>query len=408
MKLAPIRSGTLDVPSLDGLRGLAVLWIILGHCWGQLGGKVRLDHGPIVNVFVASYTGVDMLFIISGFVLFLPVVVNGTLGETRSYAIRRAARILPAFYVALLFGYVAARILDVDHAGPWTWVTHLLFIHTEAHLIDDVGFGTNGAMWTMAVEVLFYATLPLVAMWYRRRPILGLVLAVSIAELWHMATVHLPGLLRSVNVAWAGVEDGQVRMALAFPSYLGHFAIGMTSAWLFVRLRQTLPERLRLRGALVAQVATVIVTIAVLYSRGRGGFLHINGPLDHWVKTLDRVILFALLVLTTALAPKIARWPFENRVVRTLGITCYGAYLAHLPVIMLLIPALGLEKLTTSNTDLFILGSVAAAISISFGFVSYAFFEEPFRRWARRATPRSVDEPVLEPAIALGAAPVAS
>ena len=46
----------------------------------------------------------------------------------------------------------------------------------------------NGAIWTMSVEVIFYAALPFVARWYYRHPFFGLGIAVAITELWHVLT----------------------------------------------------------------------------------------------------------------------------------------------------------------------------------------------------------------------------
>src|SRR5687768_11818513 len=132
------RHKRVDVPSIDGFRGLAVMFIVLGHCWNSLGGKVQLDGGPIRNIFVTSFAGVDMLFIVSGFVLFLPVVVSGSLGDTKSYAWRRAARIVPAFYAALVLSFIVAASVGELRGGVGHWISHVLFLHTEAHPTSDI------------------------------------------------------------------------------------------------------------------------------------------------------------------------------------------------------------------------------------------------------------------------------
>ena len=86
-------------------------------------------------------------------------MINGSLGSTKGYALRRAARILPAFYVAMIGSYVIARILGIAYSSFGAWISHVFFLHTEAHRIEHVGFGANGAMWTMAVAAL--ATIPI-------------------------------------------------------------------------------------------------------------------------------------------------------------------------------------------------------------------------------------------------------
>lgn len=71
------------VPVLDGFRGFAVLWIMLGHVRWRLGAPPPTSIEPVNYVVTASYFGVDLLFIVSGFVLFLPAVVNADWGASR-------------------------------------------------------------------------------------------------------------------------------------------------------------------------------------------------------------------------------------------------------------------------------------------------------------------------------------
>lgn len=383
----PTGRGDLDVPAIDGFRGLAVLWIVLGHCWNELGGTVPLDGGPLRHIFVSSYMGVDMLFVVSGFVLFLPAVVDGSLGDIGAYARRRAARIVPAFWVAIVISYVVSSAVDAKRVGPAAWISHALFLHTEAHHHEQIGWGVNGALWTMSVEVMFYAALPLVAGWYRRRPFVGLALAFAGAELWHLTAAKLPELVENTGITWAATSDAQIRMALAFPSYLPQFAVGMTAAWLYIRLRER-REELGMH-AFLAQTAAFIGALVVAYFRSWEGATGASGPLDHWVKTGDRTFFYGVLVLSTALVFSAAQWPVRNTVSRFLGTVCYGTYLVHLPLIKLLRPALGLEKGTTNNLDLAILAAVAAPLAVGIGWVSYRFLEEPFRRWARRPLDRA-------------------
>ena len=80
----------VHVPAVDGFRGIAALLVLIFHCWTMT--DPPLDTGP-VRAFVASAgLGVDFFFVISGFVLFLPVVLRaGVFGSVRSYAVRRAA-----------------------------------------------------------------------------------------------------------------------------------------------------------------------------------------------------------------------------------------------------------------------------------------------------------------------------
>jgi peptidoglycan/LPS O-acetylase OafA/YrhL len=363
-----------------------VLWIVVGHCWLVFGG-LTLGPGPLKYIFTAFYFGVDLLFIVSGFVLFLPAVLHdGSLGDLRSYALRRAARIVPAFYIAALLSYFVARSLGTVRGGAGAWISHLFFVHQFAHPIKDIGFGVDGAMWTMTVEAIFYISLPFVAGWYARHPLLGLGLAFYIAQMWHVLTTKLDGILSLMGISWAGAGPAKFRMAYAFPSYAAHFALGMTGAWLFVRMKQHFTEAERRPLALASASAAIIGLLGLAYLQGWNTERNIRGPYDNWINTFPRAVLFATLILAFALLPAEAQWPLRNRVSRMLGTISYGVYLVHVPMIALVRPALGLRKGTTNITDVFLLAVVVVPLSISIGITSYALLEEPMRRWARRRT----------------------
>src|SRR5205807_246266 len=161
------RAGRISasVPALDGFRGLAVLWILLGHCWWQVGGP-GLDGGVGRNLFTIAYTGIDVLFIVSGFVLFLPAALNhGSLGDLRSYFRRRFARIVPAYWVAVFLVILFNPLLTSVHvalpgtsmAGNSALLIHMSFLHEEVYgnAIQN-GFGAEGVIWTLSIEIIFY------------------------------------------------------------------------------------------------------------------------------------------------------------------------------------------------------------------------------------------------------------
>jgi len=381
---ATTHNGTVTVPSIDGFRGLAVLWVVLGHCWNELGGHT-LRPGPLKYIFTSSYYGVDMLFVVSGFVLFLPAVTNaGSIGDIRSYALRRAARIVPAFYIAMILSFFVARSLGTVRGGVGEWISHLFFLHQYAHPIKDIGFGVDGAMWTMSVEVIFYVLLPFVAGWYSRRPLLGLVVAFWIADFWYLLAQKLDVLLPHAGITWNAVGAASERMTYTFPSYAAHFALGMTAAWAFVRLRERLSENQRRPLALATALAAVVGVAAIAHLKGWDTEHGVSGIIDHRVNTFLRAGLFATMILAFSLLPKGAQWPVRNRVSRMLGTVSYGVYLSHMPMILLLIPALGLHVGTTNVADLWLLALAVVPLTVSIGITSYVTLEEPIRRWARR------------------------
>src|SRR5439155_21357650 len=236
---APVRAPAaglherIRVPAADGFRAFAALSVVLYHCmYGA--GLPLLGSDLLRNYLMAGFVGVDFFLVLSGFLLFLPVAAaRGRFGDVRSYALRRVARILPAYYVALVA--TVGLLLFLSRTRAYGLTRHNLGLNLLLHatfLQHNVGsalglpegFGINGAVWTLSIEALFYAILPLVAVGFFRRPVIGLGLGLGIAPAWRLAVVHstlpvasLPGV--------ATPAAARVILITQFPSYAGHFAL---------------------------------------------------------------------------------------------------------------------------------------------------------------------------------------
>lgn len=154
------------LPSLDGLRGLAVLLVIVHHCgWLQVG-----------------WIGVDLFFVLSGYLLTGQLLAGQTVGE---FARRRVARLLPLYAVFLL----VCLPLVGDRSAWWMYAGLLTDWSTAAT-------GVHGPLvptWSLAVEVHAYLLWPILA--HRPRALLALVLTAPLAR-------------AAVAVGFGGVELG--------------------------------------------------------------------------------------------------------------------------------------------------------------------------------------------------------
>jgi len=352
-----------------------------------------------VRGLVASFgRGVDFFFVISGFVLFLPVVLrDGSFGDVRAYALRRVARIVPAFYLSLVVQGLAVRWLTgfpVPFAGRGGWLVlgaHLLFLQHElpASLAraagfwgNVVGFGVNGVVWSLSIEALFYVTLPLVAGRFFRRPITGLLIAVATSLAWRLFALSMPGVLTDTPSG----APGPPRLLLQYPSFFAHFAFGMCGALLYVRAtRDSLPSR-GLRWLLPAQLVLLAALAASMIAHGR----NLTGAsIDYSYRLADFLpaLAFALLLTLASIAPRgllgALTWPR----MRWLGDVSYGVFLWHLPLVLLV------RRHTTllhekSDLSFVVLGAIVLPASLLIGWLSRRYVEEPVIRWARRRTRR--------------------
>ncbi|MGZ8765588.1 MAG: acyltransferase family protein [Acidimicrobiia bacterium] len=216
---------------LDGLRAIAAIVVVMHHTAYATGETFRSSLGPYL---ARADIGVAIFFLISGFLLYRPVVATH-LGDlpapgARVYLERRAVRIFPAYWLALIgisvfIGFGPGQELD----GVWSWICHLLLI--QVYQPDEFFRGITQS-WTLSVEISFYVFLPVYAWAIRRfaarRPP-GDRLRVEIAGLVVLAAI---GLGFNAVMQW-GSSTYLTRVGKAWlPANLDLFAIGMAMALL--------------------------------------------------------------------------------------------------------------------------------------------------------------------------------
>jgi peptidoglycan/LPS O-acetylase OafA/YrhL len=145
---------------LDGVKAVAVLAVVAVHLteFAEARAPVR-----IYDVLILLNAGVAIFFALSAFLLYRPMVASRlrghSPGETRRYAIRRAARTLPAYWVALTFlGFVWPGLPGFPDGHIWK--AYLLF-QIYGHGTANIGIYPA---WSLAVELSFYVFLPFLAL----------------------------------------------------------------------------------------------------------------------------------------------------------------------------------------------------------------------------------------------------
>lgn len=251
-----VRAEVGDVPWASKVRALSLLAVMLFHyaVFAPAGGDpwlAALARFEVLDAMVHNgWLGVDVFFVLSGFLLGLPWIARAARNETAPSAAafhrRRFWRLAPAYYVhlAVLFGALlpllggAALIRSDLYVVGWNVVAHGLFMQ-QATPLTAPSLGLNGALWTLTIEVQFYALLPLFARGFTRSPVAMLVGTIAAAVAWRVGCAHSLGALvtavQSLGRHWAWSEPA-VRAFLApqLPAYLGHFALGMAlgAGWL--------------------------------------------------------------------------------------------------------------------------------------------------------------------------------
>jgi peptidoglycan/LPS O-acetylase OafA/YrhL len=265
-------------------------------------------------------SGVNLFFILSGFVLFLPFASGDRpLDSTRdwlSFYRRRSLRLLPLFYVA-----VTAEWLVTAWLGGGD-VHELLSVLSLGFIVDARTFGPsfNPPLWSIGVEIAFSALfLPLVDL-SRRRGLLRLLALVIVAAL----ATRVVGIIRYPVVATAAFGTDM------FLCRLDEFVLGMVVAQLYVQHRlPRRPGRWALAGMALIAIAWVGFDLQV-----RG----IVPPLTRAIlgDVLDAgfcAIVLAALVPGTRLAAALS-W----RSLQVVGMMCYSVYIWHWPLLSWMMP----------------------------------------------------------------------
>jgi peptidoglycan/LPS O-acetylase OafA/YrhL len=329
-----------QVPAVDTIRALATLAVVLYHSW-LISGSAKLDDGALRAVVSSGWMGVDVFFILSGFVHFLPVVKRGTVGPWRQYARRRIARLVPVYYLCLLVVIYLTKAVDW-----WALAVHAVFLQIPVFgLTVRTGMNADQPVWTLSIEAIFYVLLVFVASWFVRQPWIGVAIGLVVAVAWKLAT-------RRHGVNWA----------VQFPSFAFHFAVGMALAVVFIKHRERI-ARWSTIGIVVSLLAFVLAARPLVDS----------DAVRHFTENLPFAAAMAAFVLFTVTS----RWSFSAAPIRFFSSISYGVYLFHILVIG--------RVLRFTHPD----GSTAAflktagltlPISIAIGYASLKLVETPLRR----------------------------
>lgn len=218
---------------LDGVRGIAIILVMVFHVWQQswmwptfyIGNfEINLNHFAVVG-----YMGVEALFVLSGFCLFLPFAkACFTKGQFKfpvlDFYKKRLIRILPSYLLSMVM--LLAFDKTVYIGTGWTMVknilSHLMFVSNFSVL--NGGSYINAVYWSLAVEIQFYVLFPLIA---------------SLMKKWPHITTFAVSMLANSYRAYILVFEPDKLTALfnLLPGMIDMFVLGMYGAWWAMRLR---------------------------------------------------------------------------------------------------------------------------------------------------------------------------
>lgn len=365
------------VGGLDGARAVAAYGVIATHVGFNTGRS--LDHGPLAPFLARLDFGVTVFVLLSGFLLFRPFAMAAISGRPAprlgSFWWRRALRILPAYWIAVT---VTLAVLSYRHATGADWWSYLLMVQTyDGHDVN----ASLSQMWTLAVEIAFYAVLPLLAKLPRLVPRRISPVQREIALLIGLALAALAS-----NIVGHQVS-GTAASQLWLPTYLDWFALGMLLAVAsclppdHARWRRTLDEWAGSPGSCWTAGALVF-WISTLPLSGPRNLI----PATAWEWTIKHYLYgaAAFLFLLPLMIGDDHAWSqrlLSHPVARWLGEISYGVYLWHLPLLIVIQRQMHWRLFDGHFVALFALTSLAATAAAA---GSYYLLERPLlRRFSR-------------------------
>lgn len=293
------------MPEIDGLRFLAVIAVIFYHIQLFLVAKAPFKYNLDSFIYLIvqnGFKGVEMFFVISGFILAMPFAKHFLLGDKKprlkSYYYRRITRLEPPYFLALLlfFGlHLIKGIYPVNNLIHGL-IQNLLYVQnfTPFQSFHPI---IGNITWTLEIEVQFYLIAPFLAGIFFLKKITRRAILIG-------AIVFLP----IINLL----------LVAKYPSlynYLSYFLIGFLIADLYLT-----EKKLKIHA-----ISSAVLGLGVLAVFFLADIEMLAG------KLIFLLSLFVFIYL--ALNDNIWRWIFSHKILTTIGGMCYTLYLFHTVVI---------------------------------------------------------------------------
>jgi len=379
------------IPTLDGMRGLAVLMVLAFHfAWTFPGDDPTTATTLVEKVAVrlhaflwSGWVGVDLFFVLSGYLITRGLVSPSKkeLGtRLKMFWMRRVLRIFPLYYAFIIVGSVAALAV----AGTAAWVpgpSYWVYMQNYSLAFDDVVLRWTAHFWSLAIEEQFYFVWPIVALVVSRRKLIPtLVVLVPAVVLFRAGLVfkgaHVPA-LASVFHDDHGIAKFVYRATFTRADGL------LLGAFVAVTQREVShPVSVAWRRLRLPILVATALALAGLYVMANG-----LNDYDRRIMAIGYVTLALFFASSISMCADAAmsdrvRSLLSWRPLVACGKVSYGMYIFHWPLVVLLVPRL--EKMQAGMSVAGQLGLTSAAIVLGIASmyvvaeISFRFFETPF------------------------------
>lgn len=344
---------------LDGIRGLAALYVVVNHVFLRAFPGYPVDHAPFWAAWlIYGRFAVVVFIVLSGFSLALAPARRGwRLDGVSQFARRRARRILPAYWAALAFSLAVAWLIVPQ---PGHGVPDAKSVVVNGLLVQNfVGaHSPNAAFWSMAVEAQLYLLFPLLLLIIRRRSALKMVAAVTLV-------------VAAVGIVGPHLAKVDTFVIQSPPDLAALFAVGILSAGIVgaSTARRSWPWGWLALAAAAPVLATIWLQGSVW-------------TLDHlfWVDIAFGPAVACLLAALATGHPAPLLRTLDAKPIHNLGLSSYSLYLTHAPLVAIVYEKIVAGRVSQGVPAFLVLLAITLPLTIGFAWLFASVFERPFMR----------------------------
>lgn len=362
----------LFMPSLEGVRAVACLGIVLAHSAFHTGN----DTGALINRMLGRMDlFVPVFFALSGFLLWRRYSMNRGRHQVASYYVKRCGRILPAY---LVFVLVMVTLFPATRgAGTVPIIANFLLFQ---NFVPEGLIPGMTHLWSLCAEMFFYLLMPFIAVAVRdrsRRTRVSVILVIgALSLLWPLIAGPRTGALNPQIMPWA---------------FLMSFCVGLcaaeTEGWIQEQKADRVATMRRWAGRRYLWVGSAVGVLIVAAVDIPEGLVAVS-PAEFARKTLYGVFFATALVVPLTISPHsriLASLPMQ-----VLGRWSYSIFLWHMAALLLVFPLLGMNPFTGGYVELGVVFTATLALSVPLAALSYGVVEDPSRRvvsrwWSERS-----------------------
>ena len=371
----PIPDWSVRIPALDGLRGIAILLVLLRHAiFGVTSVQGIEAHSRFASFVIAcgqlSWSGVDLFFVLSGF------LIGGILLDARSspryfqtFYIRRAYRILPLYFLViglsllphLLAQFSAARAAHTTPL-PLPWWSYATF--TQNFWMAYLGvFGPSGMgiTWSLAIEEQFYLSIPLLIRNVRPRNLVIVLLMVIACAPWLRVLLHS-------SMTYPGLASYVLMPTRADALCLGVLAALLVRNEVFWNWLQSNRRTL--------WSVTGVFFLGVAYMTWQG-YDALSFAMTTWGFSWLAAFYTCILLIAVSSSGGPASRILQNPSLMRLGTLAYCSYLVHVAIMNALRHPLKAHFPEFPVAAWLVGGILGIGLTLAVAALSYKYFEKP-------------------------------